>query len=153
MAPPAGDVPDDSSDRHWLVEDHGPRRLVRSLVDRTGRPWTADTRVVAYDAAALTALATRAKTDGLDITVMHTRRGVPYLILPGDWILAVSVEEAWRWGVAVASWSYLARVIVARHWQIATHGPEVPSASPPDPLPQADDVPPELGEEYRQWSL
>ncbi len=134
-----------ASDRYWLVMLPAGRRFRATRRDRSGAEWAADTRVTAYDLAAVAALVERARQEGFRTTLHSSRRGVPYAVLSRAWLVALTAEEPVTWGFAAVNLSYLRGVIVAKH------------AAPPAPPPPApaDDAPeaPELGAEFRKWEL
>ena len=134
------------TDRFWLIGIPA-RRLAGPYFD---------TRVIAVDRAAVEAVAERARADALPAPVHTTRRGVPFVVLPGSWLRQVTTAEPDRWGLAVVSLGYL-RDVVAGHDARQMAAPldgdppgifNTPAATIPD-----DDGPNVVGEEYRRWEL
>lgn len=117
------------------------------MYDKTGREWTGDTRVTAIDRPAIVAFAGRAIEEGFQVTIYITRRGVWYVVVPGVYLDALSVEESNRWAFAVVSYQYLAGVVVPRHLAPLEAAAPVQTAAP------VDDAPAELGEEFQKWEL
>lgn len=141
------------ADRYWLFTITAPRRLSREYSDGLGL-WQLDTRVFAWDCAAVEAVANRAAHDGIDVPTQHTRRGVPFVVLPSLWLLSLPVDD---WGMSVPSLAYL-RDVVAHHdaRQITTplepgEGISTRVMGEPEPVRISDTA--ELGEEYAKWEL
>jgi len=113
--------------------------------------WRADQRVTALDRYAVAALADRAQAEGFAVYLQLTPAGVPYVVLPRRWLIALTAEEPDRWGFAVPSRSYLLRVVLPRHRTGPFRRPAAPK--PPDTPPAAAaDEPPKLGEGFRKWA-
>ena len=122
-------------------------------MDASGREWVADTRVFALDMAAVAAVAARAVADDLPALIYTTRRGVPYVVLPGGWCDAVALEDGGRWGFAVAS-RYFVRWLVANRPDVSDRAAptiDVPGLIVRDGTTIGGAA--ELGEEYRSWEL
>lgn len=122
------------------------------MVDETRGAWEADTRVFAWDRAAVEAVRERAALDGIRVPLDTTRRGVPFVVLPGMWLITLGED----WGMAVPNVGYI-RDVVRHHEDERIAKPLEPGeglyTGPLPPIDTADDEPPELGKEYQAWEL